>query len=390
MKLERTNDHYKNGRNNIVYMIDGLGMGGAERLMTPILSSLDPNNFSARVAVFQNRNGNPIANELRELGIPVDLISIPYLRDFTALPRIINYLRTTNANLVHAQLEFANILGGVAAKRLHIPCVSTLHTIPSQEGSLKSKLHQGLEYFCLRHFFDMIISVSNETRVSHLKAGRIPEKKMRTIYNGIDLAHFGESLQVEREAVLGDLGIPASAVVLTTVAVLREPKGIQFMIRAMPEILAVHPNAYYLVIGSGDFEGELRKEAAQSSMERIVFTGMRKDIPQLLSVSNIFVLPTLTEALPTVLAEAMALRLPILASRVGGVPEMIEDGINGRLVPPADTRQLASVCNDMLTNLKATADMGEAGRKIVKERFDVRVQASQLQDLYRELITDYE
>lgn len=390
MKIEKTNNHEKNGKYNIIYMIDGLGMGGAERLMVPILSNLDHNSFSAKVAVFQNRNGNPIADELKALGIPVDLISIPYLRDFAALPKIINYLHNVNADLVHTQLEFANILGGLAAKRLRIPCVSTLHTIPSQDMSLKSKLHQELEYFCLRHFFDMIVSVSNETRYFHMKSGRMPEKKTRTIYNGIDLAHFNQSLQIDREAVLHDLGIPASAVVLTTVAVLREPKGIQYMIRAMPEILAVHPNAYYLVIGSGDFEAKLKKEAVQNSAERIVFAGMRKDIPELLSVSNIFILPTLTEALPTVLAEAMALRIPILATRVGGIPEMVEDGINGRLVPPADIQQLVSVCNEMLTQHKAISGMGGAGRKIVEERFDVCVQVRELESLYQELIANYE
>jgi glycosyltransferase involved in cell wall biosynthesis len=373
-------------KHTIVYLMDGLGMGGAERLMVPILSNIDRNSFLARVVVLTNKHGNPVARDLAALGIPVDFIPVPNLRDLTALPRIVNYLCNVGANLVHTQLEYANIFGGWAAKRLKIPSVSTLHTIPPQKRKLKSRLRQEFEFFCLRHSFDMVIFVSNETRQFHMKTWRMSEQKTCTIYNGIDLTHFTQPLQVDRDAVFADLGIPPSATILTTVAVLREPKGIQYMIRALPEILAAYPDVYYLVVGIGRYESELRMEAERSGTGRVVFAGMRKDIPRLLSISNMFVLPTLTEALPTVLAEAMALRLPILATRVGGVPEMVEDGINGRLVPPADVQQLASACIEMLARQKTLSDMGRAGRKIVEERFDVHMQVGRLQDLYRRLI----
>ena len=375
---------------NIVFLIDGLGWGGAERLMIPILANMDRRLFSVRVGVFQVRNGNPIADDLRALGIPVDLIPVPYMRDLTAVSRIVAYLKDVNADLIHAQLELGDILGGLAALRMRLPIVSTLHTMPSQDMSLKSRMHQEVEYFCLRHFFNMVISVSDEARQFHKDIGKLPDRKTCTIYNGIDLSHFPASPQSDREAVLREFNIPAAATVLITVAVLRELKGIQYMIRALPEILSVHPDLYYLIAGSGDFQSALMEEAVRVGVsERVVFAGARKDVPALMSASDIFILPTLTEALPTVLAEAMAASLPILASRVGGVPEMVEDGINGKMVAPADPQQLANVCTDMLRDPDALVKMGLAGRQIVEEKFNVRVQVDKLQALYQSLITSY-
>ena len=381
----------KSRKFNIVFLIDGLGWGGAERLMVPILANIDRELFSVRVGVFQIRNGNPIADDLRSLGIPVDLIPVPYLLDLTAVSRIASYLKDVKADLIHAQLELGDILGGIAALRMHLPSVSTLHTMPSQDMSLKSRLHQEVEYFCLRHFFNMVISVSNEARQFHRKIGRLSDQKTCTIYNGIDLSNFPTASQLDRKIVLNEFSIPTSATVLITVAVLRELKGIQYMIRALPKILAANPDLYYLVAGSGDFQDELVVEAAQAGVsERVIFAGARKDIPALMSASDLFVLPTLTEALPTVLAEAMASYLPILACRVGGVPEMVEDGINGRLVTPADSQQLASACNEMLKQPDVLFEMGQAGRRIVEEKFNVHVQVQKLQSLYQNLITTYE
>jgi glycosyltransferase involved in cell wall biosynthesis len=377
---------------NIVYMIDGLGLGGAERLMIPLLANLDRQSFSPRVCVFQVRNGNPIAEDLKALGVAVDLLPIPYLRDLTALPRLFHYLRETQADLVHTQLEFANILGNLAARVARIPSVCTVHTIPSQEDMrTKTRLHQDVEFFCLRNFCDMVISVSDEAQRFHMDVGRMAARKTTTIYNGIDLARFSaEAQQADPQSVRREFGIPAASPLLITVAVLRELKGIQFMIRAMPGILVERPDVHYLIVGSGDHQARLVEEAQKQGVgDRVIFAGARKDIPALLSAADLFVLPTLTEALPTVLAEAMAVCLPILASRVGGVPEMVTDGVNGRLLPPGDPSHLAAACLEMLEFPAERAALGARGRAVVEQKFDVRVQAEQLQNLYRRLLDEH-
>lgn len=360
--------------------------------MVPILKNLSRKVFVPRVCAFHVRNGNPVADDLRALGIPVDLLPIPYLRDVTALPRLYRYLKNVRADLVHTQLEFADSLGNIAAKLLHLPSVSTIHTMPSQEMKIKSKIHQELEFFSLRNFCDVVISVSDEARTFHLQVSKAVPDSVRTIYNGIDLKNFVNlDNQQERAALRKELGISPDAKLLITVAVLRELKGIQFMIRALPAILSSSPEVYYLVVGSGSYQDALEREVDQVGVkDRVIFAGQRGNIPQLLAASDLFILPTLTDALPTVLAEAMAARLPIVASSVGGVPEMVIDGQNGILVNPSDPQALSGACVSLLSNSEKRNMFGASGWQIVNNKFNSEGQVEQLKALYLDLIKAYE
>jgi glycosyltransferase involved in cell wall biosynthesis len=366
-------------------------MGGAERLMVPILKNLDRDVFEPRVCVFQVRDGNPIADELQANSIPVDLLSIPYLRDWTALPRLWKYLKHHQADLVHTQLEFAATLGSIASKIQRLPSVCTIHTMPSQEMSVKLKAHQKVEWLSLKYFCDRMISVSEEARQYHISISNSAPEKIVTLYNGIELEAYQHRNSAEdRASVRREFDIPSNADVLVTVAVLREPKGIQFMIRAMPAILASHPNARYLIVGDGAHRTALEEEAQKAGVGGLViFAGSRKDIPRILAGCDIFVLPTLTEALPTVLAEAMASRLPIIASAVGGIPEMIVGRENGLLVTAGNITELQNASAELLADPILRQQMGEAGWRIVSQKFNITAQVRQLEKLYLDLIAAY-
>jgi glycosyltransferase involved in cell wall biosynthesis len=370
----------------IAYLIDGLSMGGAERLMVPILQHLSRTYFDPYVCALQMKDGNPIADEIRALGVPVECLDIKRLRDLDAIPRLTRYLKGIGAVLVHTQLEAANILGNLSAKLLRLPTVCTIHVMPSLDVKTRTKLHQSVEWFVLRHFCDRVISVSEGAREYHIQISGSSPEQVTTIYNGIDLSAFVNMDNArEREVARTELGIPQDANVLITVAVLRPPKGIQFMIRALPQVLTSHPNTYYLIVGSGSHQDSLIAEADKAGVrERVIFAGLRKDVPRLLAASDVFVLPTLTEALPTVLAEAMGAGLPVIASRVGGVPEMIADGQNGLLVEPEDPDSLSPACIRLLDRPGERATMGAAGWQIVNQKFSIERQVEQLKELYLE------
>jgi glycosyltransferase involved in cell wall biosynthesis len=375
-------------KKTIIFVIDGLGVGGAERLMIPILSCLDRERFEARVCVLQSKEGNPLAADIQALGIPVDSLNIRHLRDLMAISKLRGYLKKYKADIVHTQLEFANILGNIAARSLGLPGISTIHVLPVQAGSLKVRLHQWVEWMALRIFCDRVITVSEETRRHYVNQSGIPAEKLLTIHNGIDLERFQRvEPDLAHAALRREFGLPDDAILLITVAVLRPPKGIQFMIRALPSILARFPNAYYLVVGDGAHANALADEAVQNNVkEHVLFAGSRRDIAHLLSGSDVFILPTLTEALPTVLAEAMACHLPIIASAVGGVPEMVQTGENGILVEPADPVELSAACTQLLANHDLRISMGEKGWLQVNEKFNVKRQVLQLQKQYLGLI----
>ena len=370
----------------IAYLIDGLSMGGAERLMVPILQHLSRTHFDPYVCAMQSKDGNPMADEIRALGVPVECLDIKRLRDLNAIPGLTKYLKRIGADLVHTQLEAANILGNLSAKFLGLPSMCTIHVMPSLDVKTRTKLHQRVEWFVLRHFCDRVISVSEQARSYHLQISGSSAEQVTTIYNGIDLSAFVSMDDAkEREAVRLEFNIPQDANVLMTVAVLRPPKGIQFMIRALPDVLIPHPNTYYLIVGDGSHHDALIDEAGKAGVSgRVIFTGMRKDVPQLLAAGDVFVLPSLTEALPTVLAEAMAARLPVIASRVGGIPEMIANGQNGLLVEPEDPASLSHACIRLLEQPETRTTMGAAGWKIVNQKFSIERQVEQLKELYLE------
>ncbi len=382
-------DQYKE-KKKIVFLIDGLQMGGAERMMVPIIGLLK-SDFDVRVCFLQEKDGNPTENDISDLGIPVDFLPIKFIRDLTALPRLIHYLRQHKPNLLHTQLEFADIYGNLAAKILGLPCVSTFHTIPNPPEKIKLRLHQWLWWNTLKLFCNKVISVAENAREYYIDVFGINPEKVITIYNGINISHFGSIHENEQTSLRRDLNIPNGAILLLTVAMLRPLKGIQYMIRALPEILADYPTICYLVVGSGPHLQALKDQAKALDIEKnIFFVGLRKDVPNILSISEIFVLPSLTEALPTVLAEAMAARKPIIASAVGGVPEMVFEGRNGLLITPGDTSQLANACIQLLKESDRRKEMGLLGWEIANQKFNIYKQIEQLKSLYINLINNYE
>lgn len=372
-------------KKKILWMIDGLGHGGAERMTLAIMQKFDRSEFDLRACALQVKQGNPVAAELERLGIPVDLLHIPNLRHPRNLPKIIRYVKEHKPDIIHTQLEFANVFGNIAAAILGIPSVATLHTLGAPQKGTEYWRSQ-IEWASLRYFCTRVISVSESASRHHIKYGNIPPKKMVTLYNGIELENF-DPKHKHGSDIRASLGIPNDSFVMLTVAVLREPKGIQFMIEAMPQIVAGAPNAHYLIVGEGDHGEKLRELSRSLGVEKhITFAGQRNDIPDVLAAGDLFVLPTLIDALPTVLIEAMAARKAIVASNVGGVPEIVEHEKNGILVEPGKPHQLVEGCLRLIRQNEVREAMAEAGFQIAHSKFNIENQVRTISNMYEELI----
>lgn len=375
----------------IVYLIDSLGVGGAERVLLSTLQHLDRVRFEPRVAVLHQRAGNPLAAEVKKLGVRVDTVSVTRLRDPRSLPRVIRYIGRSRADLLHAQLEFSVILGGVAARVMRIPCVSTLHTFDDPTRGTRDAWRARLMWWSLRRMHTKVIAVSEAARLYHIRRGGLAPDKVLTLYNGVDTNAYGPRDEKVRLAMRAELGIAPGAPLLVSVAVLREPKGLQYLIRAMRLIVASMPEARLVIVGEGDYGPTLRQQVASSGLdEYVVFTGMRTDVADLLAMSDVFVLPTSEDVLPTVVAEAMAVGLPVVASDVGGLPEMVDGDKSGLLVRSADPEALADACTRLLGDRAKARLMGLAGREIAEERFDARGQTARLGSLYVSLVAGHE
>jgi glycosyltransferase involved in cell wall biosynthesis len=374
----------------ILWVIDSLGHGGAEKLTLEILKRLDKSQFDVRVCVLQERSGNPIEKELNRIQIPVDRVHIPYLSHPANLFKLFRYIRLQRPDVIHTQLQFADLLGNIVAAMLKIPSFSTLHTIEDlspQDG--KAYWREKLTWICLDIFCENIIAVSENARLFYSKKWGVSDKKIITVYNGIDLSTFNLLSEKEKLEKRKSLNLPSEAIVFTTVAVLREPKGIQYMLNALPEIIKRFQNFCYLIVGDGEYAQPLKNLSNSLGLENhVIFTGQRSDINDILSSSDAFVLPSLTEALPTVLIEAMASQKAIIASNVGGIPEMVADGVSGFIVPPADVESLTYACIKLMQNQELREEMGRRGYQIAKEKFDINQLIHTLSDKYKEAINN--
>ena len=369
-------------------MIDSLGRGGAENLMPTILGNIDKDRFEQRVCVLQVRNGNPVAEELQAIGIPVDFVPVPKLKNLSNLPRLLNYLRKEKPDVVHTQLEFSATLGCLATRLLGIPNVSTFHVI-HDPGTVKlTQWRFKFMWTSYRYFANIILAVSDIVRDNIIESGNIPPSKVVTLHNGIELDRFSSQSEEKTPISKNDFDIPEDAIVLITVAVLRPPKGLQFVLEAFPQILEEVSNAYYLIVGDGEHRQALEEKAETLRItDHIRFAGYRSDIPDLLALSDIFILPTLNDAFPTVLIEAMAAGKPLIASRIGGVPEIVQENINGILVPPGNPDAIRDACIRLIQNDDLSEKFSKASIEIAREKFDITAQVDKLEKLYTDLIS---
>ncbi len=368
----------------VLYLIDSLGPGGAEHLLAAYLPFLRRAGVVPTVVALQEQQGNPVARRIAAQGVPVTELGIRRLRQRGAFGRVRRAIAAADPEVVHTQLEFAAVLGIPAARRLGLPTVATLHTLDAPPPRSRLAWHFRAMAWALRRA-RRVIAVSEITRHHYLERARLRPERVVTLYNGIDPTVFqlGPEARVEARA---EFGFDPAAPVLITVAVQREPKGIQHMLAALPQVAAAFPAVRYLLVGDGPYRGALEEEAARLGLSgRVVFAGARDDVARLLAGADLFVLPSLTEALPTVLAEAMAAGLPIVATTVGGIPEMVRHGEAALLVPPKEPEALAEAVTRLLANPRQAAAMGRSGRRLVAAHFDIRTQAQALADDYRAL-----
>lgn len=371
----------------VLYLIDSLGPGGAERLLADYLPRLSRLGIEPTVVAIQDREGNPIAAEIEATGVAVANLGIRRLRESGALGQVTGVIERAAPDLVHTQLEFSNILGTLAAHRLGVPTVATIHTIDRPRRWSRDAARYRLMAWVLRSRGARVISVSRSARDHFIGRSNARRDQVVTLHNGIDLSRFSRS-GGHRAAARAELGIAPDAPVAMTVAVLRPEKGIGDMIDALPAVLRSHPLARYFIVGNGSHRTALEQAvAARGLEERVRFTGARADIPRLLAAADVFVLPSHTEALPTVLIEAMAAGLPVVATDVGGIPEMVDRGVSALLVPARSPAMLADAVCRLFSSPIQSAAMGRAGRRIASERFDLDRQAARLIDEYRLAIT---
>ncbi len=312
-------------RITVAHCIYGLKYGGAEKIMVSFASALDANRF--RVIVIALTCGGPVEDELMRRGGDVRVLRRNGRFGLFDLIRLIRIFRQEKVDIVHTHLQNADLWAGLAAALCGIRHVSTFH------GYIEEERLDRLKRRIAVLFPKKIIAVSRfvaEYCERQLWARR---EKIVVIHNGVDLATFQVRIDVPRKK--RELGIPEDAVVIGAMSRLVPQKGHQYLIEAIPHVRMGHKEIVVLIAGEGGFRGELEERVRALGLEGAVrFLGRQDNVAELLNITDIVVIPSLAEGFSLTCLEAMVAGRPVIATKVGGVPELIEDGKNGLLGEP--------------------------------------------------------
>lgn len=373
-------------RGKIVHMIDALGHGGAERLLCAYVPRLAALGYNVEVLVLQDRHGNPMAGFFEEAGIPLRMLEVKNLRRVDQLFRSLRAIRDIRPDLIHAHLEFSSILASLARRTQGIPAVATLHTLDAPTAADRRSARRWLMYKALETSADRVIALTKSNADIAMATG-LGKAKIQILPNGVEVDIYGAPPKRDRATIRTEVGIPLEAPLAISVCVLRPEKGIDRLIAAVPAVLARVPDAHFLVVGDGPEMDRLKALINTDSLrERVHFSGYRQDIVDLARASDVFVLPTLFDAQPTVIMEAMAAKLPVVASNLAGVPDMVGQGVEGLLTEPGDVPALADALSSLLGDLPRAQAMGDTGRRRVEADFAIDRQIERLADMYDALI----
>jgi glycosyltransferase involved in cell wall biosynthesis len=307
--------------------------------------------------------------------------------DVWALVALWRLLCRERPAIVHTHTSKAGAVGRLAAWLARVPVVIHTphgHIFYGYYGTVASAIIRLLERL-LAKITDRIVTLTDRGAQEHVRYGIAGAEKFATIHSGIDLAHF-RSVQVDPAVKRKELGLPPEGLIVGTVGRLVPIKGLEWLLKAASRVLAEFPQACFVIIGDGPMLGELMQLTSKLGIGlRMVFVGAREDVPECLAALDLFVLPSLNEGMGRVLLEAMAVGCPVVATRVGGIPDIVADGTTGLLVPPRDDRALAEAILTLLRDRSRRAAYGEAARRHVDGRFDVETMVRNIERLYDEV-----
>jgi glycosyltransferase involved in cell wall biosynthesis len=378
----------------LLQAITRLIVGGAQETVMYLTDLLDKERFQVEVLSGpQTGSEGSLIEEVRANGIPVTILpdmlrEISPLHDIMALIKMTRFIRNKHYTIVHTNSSKAGIIGRLAARMAGTPIiVHTVHGWSFHEhmASWLRRLYITLERFAAS-FTDAMVVVADSDIDKGLQAGIGRPEQYHLIRSAISTEEF-DPQHVNRRAVREELGIPLDAPVLGNVGRFSPPKNPFDWVEVAARVAKQMPECYYLLVGDGAlrFEAEALVTEKQLS-EQTIFTGLRRDVPEMLAAIDVFLLISQWEGLPRVIPQAMAMQVPVVATHVGGSAEAILHGETGYQCNYGDLDDLAAHCLKLLQDERLRTEMGQRGRRYAIQEFDVHRMTQQMMALYEELL----
>tara|TARA_R110001599_G_scaffold64023_4_gene179588 strand:- start:275836 stop:276924 length:1089 start_codon:yes stop_codon:yes gene_type:complete len=348
--------HYYGGARQVAYIIEGLANRGVDNFLACPIAADIAAAVGATAQVYPLKMSGDV--------------------DVGMVLRLVRLIRAIKPDLVHLHSRRgADSWGGLAAKICGVPCV-----LSRRVDNPESRLQVAIKY----RLYDHVITISEGIRQVLLAEG-LASQRVTCVRSAVDATPY--LVPVERNAFLQEFALPADSVIVGIVAQLIERKGHRYLIEAIDVLHHTYPKLRVLVFGKGPLQAALQQEVTQRKlMEVIRFAGFRNDLPQWLGGLDLLVHPADMEGLGVSLLQASAAAVPIIASRAGGLPEAVADGISGILIPPGDVSTLITAMQRLLDDADLRHQFGAAGRQRILREFSVDAMVEGNLAVYRRVL----
>lgn len=359
-------------------MVHSLKIGGSEKLALTISSNLNKNHFQSSICALDI--GGELIEELGKENIPHHILHRNGV-ELDVSRRIYRLLKKYCVDIVHthhfAQLFYTVIPAYLAGVKI----VHTEHEYNTYlDNKFSRKVIKPLSYICKR-----FTTVSQDVADYFIREIGIPAVRVTIVRNGVDIRKF----DIRSDVVRKELGIREDATVFGTVGRLEEEKDHRTLLNAFSKLSEKDPRAKLLMIGDGRLRKELEIHAKTRGLgESVLFLGNRTDVPEILSMLDVFVLTSIREGLPIAVIEAMGARKPVICTDVGSIKSLVQDGINGLLVPPRDEDAICRAMLKLQGNPSMREEMGERGHDLALMSFSMNSMIEQYEGIYRSLAGD--
>jgi glycosyltransferase involved in cell wall biosynthesis len=366
-------------RVRVLYLSHAFMVGGAEEMVLNLVRHLPADRYEPMVCAIHEPG--PVGSEIAATGVPFRALGlVPGLRDPLAVAALYRYVREIRPDIVHTFLLTASLYGRLASIAARVPIVIGTEVNIYQ----RKRRHHVIAERLLMAGTDSVVASAASVKAFYVNQIGAAASRVDVIYNAVDfdMLRTTESPAAIRAA----LGVPAGAITAGVIARLTDQKGHAVLLDALaatPDLAALH----LVVIGDGPLRAALEAQAARLALSsRVHFLGARRDLGDLLSAMDIFVLPSLWEGLPLSLVLAMGAALPVVSTRVAGIPEVVTDRVTGLLVAPSDAPALGAALARLVGSADERARLGRAGQAFVLPRFGVDGYVAAITGLYERLL----
>lgn len=383
-----------NGKIKIAQVITRLDWGGSPDIFRILCSRLDPNIYDITLIIGETKHPTLKTDEFlkqfrgRTVIIPQLKRDIGPVFDIAALWSLYSIFRKGHFDITHTHTAKAGALGRIAAALARVPVI--IHTPHGHNlyGYFNRHLSAAIariEKFLTQHT-DEIIALTELEKSDYIRSGIAGYDKVSVIYQGLELDKLTRDWK-SACSLKNIFKIRPEERVVGMVGRLEPVKGSDIFIEAAAEIAKRVPEARFIIAGEGSLQAAMKKRAGELGISaKVIFAGWREDIPEMISLMDVMVLPSLNEAVGIALIEAQAEGVPVVASRVGGIPEVVKDQKTGILVPPSDAAAIAEAVISLLNDKPKSAAMGEAGKVWVRDRFRAEDMTEKTSALYMRLL----